>query len=62
MRAPKFSKIRVADSQEFNECKEYIYKKLSEYEGFAYALDKDNTIIDMARLEVERLLKNHLIK
>lgn len=62
MREPKFSKIREANSQEFNECKEYIYKKLSEYEGFAYALDKDNTIIDMARLEVERLLKNHLIK
>ena len=59
---PKFSKIREANSQEFNECKEYIYKKLSEYEGYAYALDKDNTIIDMARLEVKRLLKNHLIK
>lgn len=62
MREPKFSKIREANSQEFNECKEYIYKKLSEYEGYAYALDKDNTIIDMARLEVKRLLKNHLIK
>ena len=62
MREPKFSKIREANSQEFDECKEYIYKKLSEYEWYAYALDKDNTIIDMARLEVKRLLKNHLIK
>lgn len=62
MREPMFGQMRESDSKDFKTCAEYIHKKLSKYESYAWEMKEDQSIMQQARLEVERLLKVHLMK